>query len=286
MRVPATASRSAFRAGAVALAAALAFAAAAGAHGDEGDEDGAAHAPAGRAAKKKARPGEDAAAPPAAEPPTSGRGIESAVLVAAGRASVAELGDADRSRYFGAVVDLRVAAASTTALLGPGTIAADPPAEQDGGQVGAQADSLPLAAACLPTAGVQVTMWHGPGVGLHEWNVDVGGRRWFCGGRHARQAFVPGGSGVRVTTRRDGPWSGPLLLLFDTARDDVRRIHLPGAVLEVPAAGTAGNVPAKAGAGAAGKAAGTGAPQGADAKVAREGAPRNDGAAPDGAAGE
>lgn len=202
-------------------------------HDDHDHDHGDPHdAAAARAARKKAKAERGAAS--GAEPPTAGRGIESAVLVGAGRARVEQLAGDEASRYFGAVVDIRVAEASTTPPLGATTIVAEADAAGAGAN-GGEAATIPVAAACLPTAGVQMTMWHAPGVTLHEWTVNVGGRRWTCGGRHAREAFAPGSGGVRLTTRRGGAWSGPLLLLFDTARDDVRRVRLPGFALPVAA---------------------------------------------------
>jgi len=188
---------------------------------------------------------------PPQEPKEKGRGIESLTLVATGRAEVQELpaaGEGPANRYFAAVLELRIAPESTSPLLGAESVFAtagggegEGKGENKGKDEGA-VERIPAAVACLPTAGVQVSVWHGPDLGLAGWNVAVAGRTWYCGGRTARLAVRLRSSGIRVSTPKDSAWNGPFLLLFDTKRDDIRRVTVAGKVLDVPA----GAAPAKA----------------------------------------
>lgn len=172
-------------------------------------------------------PGYDTTRPEPTEPPPAGKGLESATLVAAGPAEVEELRDAkdvDASKLFGLVLDVRIAAASTTASLGPSTVTL--------GEAGAEPQALFVL--CLPTAGAPLTMTRTVGVGMGNWNVAIGDQAFHCGGRNMRLAsrFIDGG--VTVTTPAASAWQGPLLLLFRAAPAAEAELKLAGLAVKVP----------------------------------------------------
>lgn len=214
----------------VLLAAALAWGAAGAAPAAAGET--AAPAPAAEGgrplyAPTPFGPGYDTTRPEPTEPPPAGKGLESAMLVSAGPAEVEELRDAkdiDASKLFGLLLDVRIAAASTTASLGPSTVTL------------AEAGAAPqgLFALCLPTAGAPLTMTRSVGVGMGNWNVAIHEGAFHCGGRNMRLASRFGDGGVTVTTPAASAWQGPLLLLFRAAPAEEAELKLAGLTVRVP----------------------------------------------------
>ena len=173
-------------------------------------------------------PGHDPTRPLPEEPQPHGAGIVAATLVVAGSADVEELRGADvpaASPLFAAVVDVRIAAGSTTATLGAASVVARPEA----------GSAVPLYGACVPDADPPLSVYHVPAVWLREWHVAVGGRTFYCGGRTERLAVLVATGGVRLTNTATEAWHGSVLLLFRPGPDVLRRVELPGATVELPA---------------------------------------------------
>ena len=172
-------------------------------------------------------PGWDPTRPPPEEPKESGPGIVSATVVAAGPAEVEQLrgvGKDGASPFFGVVLDVQIAAGSTTTLLGAASVVAQPES----------GSAVPLFVACTPTMDDPLAVYHGKGIGLSTWNIAVDGGAWFCGGRTGRLAIHVRDSGFRVTAKPGSAWKGPLVLLFEQQAESPRRVLLPGVTVELP----------------------------------------------------
>ncbi|MFN2425850.1 MAG: hypothetical protein ABR587_05335 [Candidatus Binatia bacterium] len=174
-------------------------------------------------------PGYDPTRPAPVEPKPTGPGFVSATVVAAGIGEVDELGDTGDPRRFVVVLDVRVAAGSTTALLSAESVMA----KAENG------NSTPLLAACTPTMADPLAVYHRPGARIASWHVAVDGQTWHCGGRTARLAVMmeTGGFGI---TAKPGEWNGELVLFFAIAQDAPRRVVLPGLTVELPLRSDAG----------------------------------------------
>jgi hypothetical protein len=167
----------------------------------------------------------DPTRPPPQEPQQTGPGIVSAKVAIVGPAEIEELATPDASDpkpYAAVVLDVEIAAGSTTTLLAPASVVAK---SEDG-------ESMPVFAICTPTAEAPVTVFHGAGGKYHAWHVAVADRIFFCGGRNARLAVELGEGGMRLTT--PDAWSGPMLLFFKTPAPAIRRVVLAGREIELP----------------------------------------------------
>ena len=169
-------------------------------------------------------PGWDPTRPPPQEPKETGAGIVAATLVASGAADIEEQLPGP-SPFFGVVLDVRIAAGSTTPVLAAASVVA----EREGGPAAA------LAVACTPTQNESLSVYHGAGARLAAWNIAIDGRTWLCGGRTGRMAVRVGAGGLRLTTSPGAAWNGPLVLLFEAAADSLRRVVLPGATVDLTA---------------------------------------------------
>ena len=164
-------------------------------------------------------------------PTAKGPGIVSATLVAFGPSQVEELGS-EIDELAGAVVDLRVGAASTTPLLLGSTIQAEGEGDKSG-----------LYAVCVLTRDDSVVVTRGDGVQLAAWNVTVGDQAYACSGGSAKLAMRVTGGGFRLVTAPGAEAGVRLLLLFRDKPSVLRRIVFPGATLELPVAETTDSAP-------------------------------------------
>lgn len=170
----------------------------------------------------------DPTRPPPEEPKEAGAGIVSAALLASGTVAIEEMPVADPSAspFFGVALEVEIAAASTTPVLGPSSVSVRLEAGSD----------LPLAVACIPTIDDPDGLWRADDSTVAAWNIQVDDRSWFCGGRSARMAVRVGPGGLRLRTPPGASWKGPLLLLFARLGGEVpRRVVLPGASVDLPA---------------------------------------------------
>ncbi len=171
----------------------------------------------------------DPTRPSPAEPGEKGAGITAAAAVAVGPADIEQLRSEskDGMPYFAVVLDVKLAAGSTTASLGADSVRL----EREDGVVS------PLKALCTPTLEDSGAVWRGGGGTLRSWNVAVGSRTWNCGGRNARMVMaLAGGGGVRLSSPAAADWSGPLVLLFEPRVEAARRVVLPGLRVDLPSA--------------------------------------------------
>lgn len=157
-------------------------------------------------------------------PTAKGPGIVAAKLVAFGPSEVEELGG-EVGDLAGAVVDLRVAAASTTPLLLGSTIQAEGEGDKSG-----------LYAVCVLTRDRSVVVTRGDGVQVAAWNVTVGDQAFACSGGSAKLAMRVTGGGFRLVTAPVAEAGVRLLLLFRDKPSALRRIVFPGVTLELPEA--------------------------------------------------
>jgi hypothetical protein len=174
-------------------------------------------------------PNYDTTRPPPQPPEPRGPGIVSAALVASGDVIIEGLGDEQnggKSPYFGVLLDVRIAADSTTKELGKSSIVAT----TDSGK------SFPLEVACLPTADAPLSFFTEQAAPLGVWNVSIGGQFVTCGGRTARLAYGVDAGGFWLSNSPGTAWNGPMLLLFETKDRDIRHIALPGPTVQVPPA--------------------------------------------------
>ncbi|MFN2376895.1 MAG: hypothetical protein ABR538_10180 [Candidatus Binatia bacterium] len=173
-------------------------------------------------------PAYDPTRPPPEEPKDAGPGIVAATLIASGIVAIEEMPVADptASPFFGVALEVEVAAASTTPVLGPSTVSVRPEEGSD----------LPLAVACTPTMDDPDGRWRADDSTVAAWNIQVDNHSWYCGGRSARMAVRVGPGGLRLRTPPGSSWKGPLLLLFARLGGETpRRVVLPGAAVELPA---------------------------------------------------
>lgn len=179
----------------------------------------------------------DPTRPPPTEPGEKGAGITAATIVAIGAADIEELrGEAkDGMPYFAVVLDVKLAAGSTTATFGADSVTLE---REDGA-------ASPLKALCTPTLEDADAIWRGGGGTLRSWNIAVGGRTWNCGGRNARMVMaLAEKGGVRLSSPATGDWSGPLVLLFEPRVEAARRVVLPGLRVDVASAPATDEAPA------------------------------------------
>jgi hypothetical protein len=180
------------------------------------------------AAQSPFGPGYDPLQPPPEEPKDSGPGIVGATLVASGAAEVEELQDPkdeNASRFLGVALDVRIAAGSTTPVLGRTSVTA----------LTSAGEALPLVVACTPTGGDALTVAQGGGASIGAWHVAIGDKNWFCGGRNARLAVRVGSGGLRLVVTNGSEWTGPLLLLFERRDAALASVVIPGAKVNIPA---------------------------------------------------
>lgn len=185
-------------------------------------------------------PGYDPMRPEPLEPLPAGKGIEAATLVAAGPARVEELrgaeaNDAETANLFGAILDVRIASASTIVAFDAAGITL-----HEGGDRAPQG----VYALCLPGAEPPLAMTRSLGVRMDDWHIAVGDRALHCGGRNIRLASRVGDGGVTVTTLPTAPWQGIVVLLFRTAPAGAAELKVAGFVVKLPAppkADAAGN---------------------------------------------
>lgn len=173
-------------------------------------------------------PAYDPTRPPPEEPKDAGPGIVAATLLASGNVAIEEMPVADPSAspFFGVALEVEIAAASTTPALAPSSVTVRPEEGAD----------LPLAVACTPTIDDPDGLWRADDSTVAAWNIQVGDRSWYCGGRSARMAVRVGPGGLRLRTPPGSSWKGPLLLLFARLGGEVpRRVVLPGIVVDLPA---------------------------------------------------
>jgi hypothetical protein len=166
----------------------------------------------------------DPTRPIPAAPTAKGPGIVAATLVAFGPSLVEELGG-EIDELAGAVVDLRVGAASTTPLLLGSTIQAEGEGDKSG-----------VYAVCVLSRDDSMVVTRGDGVQLAAWNVSVGDQAYACSGGSAKLAMRVTGGGFRLVTAPGAEAGVRLLLLFRDKASALRRIVFPGVTLELPAA--------------------------------------------------
>lgn len=174
-------------------------------------------------------PNYDTTRPPPEAPPARGAGIVTATLVASGDVDIEQLRDKEKggeSLFFGVLLDIRIAADSTTRELGKSTIVAT----TDSGK------TIPLKAACVPTADAPLSFFMGKAAGLGTWNVSIGGHNVTCGGRTARLVYGVDYGGFQLTNKPGAAWDGPLMLFFETKDRDIRHVTLPGPTVQIPPA--------------------------------------------------
>lgn len=177
----------------------------------------------------------DPTRPAPVAPGDKGAGITAATVVATGPADIEELrGETNGSLpYFAVVLDVTLAADSTTAVLGATSVTLE---REDG-------VASPLKALCTPTLEDAGALWRGGGGTILHWSIAVGGRTWRCGDRNASMAMILGDDGtLRLTAPAAADWKGPLVLLFEPRVEAARRVVLAGrridlAPADAPASG-------------------------------------------------
>jgi hypothetical protein len=169
----------------------------------------------------------DPTRPPPAVHETTGPGITSAKLVAAGPADVKKVPRPAGSGpvLYAAVVDVTVAPGSTTDVLGGSSVAL----------ASASGQAVPLFAACLPTLQDSSQITAGEGTSIAAWTIVLNEREWICGGGNARMARRVGPGGFKLTGPAPGGWSGPMVLLFEAQAAAPKSLTLAGKVVDLPA---------------------------------------------------
>lgn len=184
----------------------------------------AAAAPAPSSMPNPFGPAWDPAGPEPTEPRESGPGLQSLTVAMQGPVVIDEAAGSGAPALHGLLVDLRLAAASTTPLMDARSVYVD----QGGGK-------LPLHASCLPTAGLPLSVWQAEGTRLSEWTVHLGERVVRCGERTARLAMQADVGGYRLTSSPNTAWAGPVLLLFREAPAAGATLHLGNLEAAIPA---------------------------------------------------
>jgi len=122
----------------------------------------------------------------------------------------------------GAVVDVRVAAGSTTRLLSSASVSAF---END--------TSVPLLIACVLKQDDGLSVVRAAGTRIAAWNVAVGQEAFECQGSFHRLAMWANSGGFRLVATPTQAGSARLLLLFATGEAGLHRLEVAGASVKV-----------------------------------------------------